>query len=73
MIYFMQIIMEEIMQLMKISLVSYMMKNYVKNRHTRRDNILDVFEQREKHEKLQNLVLRCLESSRMIFNIFTLC
>ena len=31
----MQIIMEEIMQLMKISIVPYMMKNYVKNRHIR--------------------------------------
>ena len=69
----MQIIMEEIMQLMKISVVPYIMKNYVKNRHTRRDNILDVFEKSAEREKLQNLVLRCLESSRMIFNIFTLC
>ena len=67
----MQIIMEEIMQLMKISIVSYMMKNYVKNRHTKRDNILELFEKCAEREKLQNLVLRCLESSRMIFNIFT--
>ena len=35
MIYFMQLIMKEIMQLMKISVVPYMMKNYVKNRYTR--------------------------------------
>ena len=62
------------MQLMKISDVPYMMKNYVKNRYTReRENILDKFEREAEREKLQNLVLICLESSRMIFDIFTLC
>ena len=50
----MQIIMEEIMQLMKISVVPYMMKNYVKNRRIRRENILDVFEKSAEREKLQN-------------------
>ena len=61
------------MQLMKISIVPYMMKNYVKNMHTRRENILDKFEREAEREKLQNSVLICLESSRMIFDIFTLC
>ena len=62
------------MQLMKISDVPYMMKNYVKNRYTReRENILDKFEREAEREKLQNSVLICLESSRMIFDIFTLC
>ena len=45
MIYFVQNIMEIFMQLMKISIVPYMMKNDVKNRYIReRENILDVFE-----------------------------
>ena len=71
MVYFMQNIMEIFMQLMKISIVLYMMKNYVKNRHTRKR--LDVLEREAEREKLQNSVLICLESSRMIFDIFTLC
>ena len=35
MVYFMQNIMEIFMPLMKISIVPYMIKNYVKNRYTR--------------------------------------
>ena len=74
MVYFMQNIMDIFMQLMKISIVPYMMKNYVKNRHTReRENILNVFERMAECEKLQNSILICLESPRMIFDIFTLC
>ena len=62
------------MQLMKISIVPYMMKNDVKNRYIReRENILDVLEREAEREKLQNSVMICLESSRMIFDIFTLC
>ena len=66
--------MEIFIQLMKISIVLYIMKNYVKNKYTReRENILDVFEREAECEKLQNSVLIWLESSRMIFDIFTLC
>ena len=39
----------------------------------KRENILDVLEREAEREKLQNSVLICLESSRMIFHIFTLC
>ena len=50
----MQNIMEIFMQLMKISIVPYMKKNYMKNRHTRRDNIMELFEKCTECEKLQN-------------------
>ena len=36
------------------------------------ENILKVFEWCFQREELQNIVLRCLESSRMILIIFTL-
>ena len=69
----MQNIMEIFMQLMKISIVPYMMKNYVKNSTQERENVLDILEREAEREKPQNSVLICLESSRMIFDIFTLC
>ena len=69
----MQIIMETIMQLMKISLVPYKEKNYVKNKAHKEKDYLEVFEWCVQREEFQNIVLRCLESFRMILIIFTLC